>query len=174
MIKAAFLSIIIIACLIQATLLDYFSVFGVKPDLLLACMVMAVLSFEFKWAFFFGVSAGLLKDAMGLSAFGINTFLFSLWAYLIINLSRKIVIENYFLPSLLIFIITFVNDITVRAMFFSFSGLNVPAGIFFRITFLESAYTALVFPLLFRAVKYQLSAVRSYRSRFLKNADKDY
>lgn len=162
--KAIFPSIIIIAGLIQVTFLDYFRIFGVKPDLLFCCAVIAVLFFEPKWALFFGFLSGLLKDSAGVSGFGMNTVLFSLWSCFIIRLSRKIVIENYFLPSALIFIITLVNALTVRAVFFSFAGITAPPGIFLRITLLESAYTALIFPLVFR---YR-------RILFLKNANKDY
>lgn len=171
MIKAAFLLIVIIAGLLQVTLLDYLSIFAVKPDLLLACVVIAVLSFEFKWALLFSVLTGLLKDAFTASGFGMNTFLFSLWGYLAIRLSGKITLEKYFLPSVLIFIIMVLNGITVKAISLSLANLAVPLGIFSRIVFLESLYTALVFPLVFKIVKYQLSLAAKYRERFLKNAD---
>ncbi len=159
--KIFFLLIILAVSLFQVTLLDYFKVFGVKPDLLLCCMLIASLYFEFKWAILFSILSGILKDALAGYAFGINTALFLLWSYAIIRLARSISVDNNFMPLAFIIVISMVNDIILRPVFFSFLNLSIPLGIFLRITFLESLYTALAFLLLFRFVRPVLYLKRS-------------
>jgi rod shape-determining protein MreD len=139
--------------LLQATILEHFNVLGAKPDLILISVVIASLYFEAKWALFSSVFAGILKDAMGVYAFGINTLLFPLWAYLIIRLSKKISTDNDFIPAAFIFIVVILHNIIARLIFLSFANSVMPLGVFARITFLGSLYTALVFLLVLRVIR---------------------
>lgn len=148
--KRFFLLIIVILALLQVTILNYFKIFGVKPDLLLISAVVAGLfSSDLKWVLFLSVFCGILKDALATNAFGINTLLFPLWSFLMMKLSKKISIDNNFIPAVLIFIIR-VFDYIIARLIFLFFGSTIPIGIFLRIVFLESLYTALVSPLLFK------------------------
>ncbi len=143
--KKLYFFIIISACaLLQVTIVDYFKVFTVKPDLILISMVIVNLLLDWRWAFGLSIFAGTLKDILCLSAFGTNTLLFALWSFLIIKLSRKISLENIYLRAALMFVVVFASDIMARP--------PVPAGIFLRIAFLEAVYAAILLPLVYRAV----------------------
>lgn len=147
-----FLFIIVILGLLQATILDYISIFNVKPDLVLVSMVITSLYSPLKWALVLAVFAGLLKDALALNTFAINTLLFPLWSFLIIKLSKKISLDNNFIPAALIFVIIVSHDIAMRLLCL-FLGQFMSLGIFLRTAFLEALYTALIFPLVFKLLK---------------------
>lgn len=144
--KKLYFFLIIFACaLLQVTIVDYFKVFSVKPDLILISMVIVNLLLERRWAFILSIFAGSLKDIFYVSAFGTNTLLFALWSFLIIKLSRKISLENIYLRAALMFVVVFASDILARP--------PVPAGIFLRVAFLEAVYAAILFPLVYKAVR---------------------
>ncbi len=151
----AFIIIALALGLFQATLLNYFSIFGVKPDLLLATVVIAGFFLELRWAIVFGVLAGIFKDAFGLSPFGLNILLFALWGYLVNKLSRKISIEDNIAAAVLVFIIALLQNIA-SGFVIIYSGSFVPFGIFLRIVFLSSLYTALTLPLIFKIAKIRI------------------
>jgi len=147
--KLIFISVIIIFVLLEATVLNCVNVFNVKPDLLLACVIIASLFLEPAWAIFLSIFAGILKDIFSVNAFGMNTILFFLWSLLIVRLSRKITFESNYIRLALVFIIAVLNNIVIRLVFL-FLGNFISWGIFLRITFIESLYTALIFPLVLK------------------------
>ena len=147
--------IILIFGLLQVTILDYFKVFGIKPDLLLISMVIVSLIFEFKWALALSIFAGIFKDVFVVGTFGINTLLFPLWTFLIIRLAKEIPLDNNFIRVVLIFIIAFLHS-TITGLLLIYSGNFIPLGIFLRIVSIESLYTALVLPLVFKISKSRL------------------
>lgn len=150
--KLSFFFLILIFGLIQATILNYFRIFLVKPDFLLVIIVIASLCFKPFWAVTFSIFAGFLKDILGgAAAFGINTVLFPLWSSLIIRLDREVSIDHKFSRAVLILIVVFLNDLIIRLIFFS-SGTFIPFRVFFRFMIVESFYTALVSPLVFKAI----------------------
>ncbi len=144
-----FISVIIIFVLLEATVLNCVNVFNVQPDLLLACVIIASLFLEPAWAIFLSIFAGILKDIFSVNAFGMNTIFFFLWSLLIVRLSRKITFESNYIRLALVFIIVMLNNIVIRLVFL-FLGNFISWGIFLRITFIESLYTALIFPLVLK------------------------
>jgi len=150
--KWFFLLLILIAVFIEVAFLGSFRIFNAKPNLLLILVVIASLSFELRWAIFFCIIAGALKDIFCADAFCLNALMFALWSFLIAKLSREITIDNYLVSTILVFFVVFFSDIVIRLVF-AYSGKYVPLGIFLRIAFLESLYTMLVAPLVFKIVK---------------------
>lgn len=150
--KWFFLLITVIMGLLQVSVLDYFKLFGVKPDLLLICMVLASLYFELKWALCLSIFAGILKDIFSANIFGINILLFPLWSFIIIKLSKNIPVDNNVIRTLLIFLVVILNNIFIRAIFL-FLGKPISWGVSLRVASLESLYTALVVPLAFKIIK---------------------
>ena len=140
-----------IVCLgiLQVTFLDYFSVFGVKPDLLLIAVVTVSLLAETRGALVLSIFAGALKDMLGVGGFGTNTFFFCLWSFLILQLSKKLTIETDAIRAIVVFVITLFQQI-ISGLLLIYSGSFVPLGIFLRITILETVYTTALFPLLFK------------------------
>ena len=151
--KWLFSLIIFVILLFQLTILDYFKIFGVKPDLLLASIVIASLFFESKWVIVLAVFAGILKDIFGINTLGINVLLFPLWGFIVIELSKRLSIENNFIYLGFIFIITILNSMMLRLISMFMGSLVVSWVVFLRIAFLESLYTSLISPLLFKITK---------------------
>lgn len=147
-----FLFIILIFALFQTTVLDYVKIFGVKPDLFLISVVLAGIYFEWRWALFISLFSGILKDTFGINTFGINTLLFPLLCFLIIQLNKKLSIDNFFLCSIVTFIVTLLYGALARVISMYLNNF-LPYPVFLRISFLEALYTSLVFPLIFRVIK---------------------
>lgn len=151
--KWIFFFIIVLLGIVQLTVLDYFKIFNIKPDLLLICVVIASLIFELKPAMVLSVFAGIFKDAFGVvSTLPINTLLFALWSFLIVRLSKNISLDNNLMRLFLVFIVTILHN-TITGLIFIYSGKLVPLGIFLRIVSIEAIYTALILPLVFRIIK---------------------
>jgi rod shape-determining protein MreD len=140
--------LIIIACwLLQATILNSFRFFWVKPDLLLVCAVIAGIKFDLKWALIFSLSCGLLKDCLGPQVFGFNTALFPLWSMLIVRLGRQVTFDTFYIRVAIVAIVVLAQNILV-GLALIYLGESVPLGIFTRIVFIECLYaTACYLPL---------------------------
>jgi len=150
--KALFLIVIAVLAVVQVTVLDAARVWGVKPDLLLIAMVIASLSFDFKWAVSFAFICGALKDMFFAMRFGVNAVLFTLLAFSIYKLSRKIFIEDELSCLILAFAVAFANNLVLFFVFL-FKSISVAPVSFFRIGLFGSIYTALSFLLIYRLVK---------------------
>lgn len=147
-----FLLIILIFAVFEAAILDYFKIFGAKPNLMLITVVIASLFFELKWAIAFSIFAGALKDIFSITAFGINTLLFPLWSFLIMELSKRICLDNNFVRVALIFILGIFNEIIFRFMFAISNSYFIPTSVFLRIAILGSLYSASLSPLIFKGM----------------------
>lgn len=152
--KLLFLFIIIACALLETTVLNSFRVFNTKPELLLTLVVIVSLGFELRWAIFFSVFAGLLKDGFSINHFGINTILFGLWSFMLVRLARKISVDNDLIRVIVLSLVLVLNSIVLKIIFF-YSGKFIPIGIFMRTVFFSSAYTILVSPLLFKYIRPQ-------------------
>lgn len=150
--KPIYFLIILILSVVELSLLDYFKFFHAKPNLLLIAVIVYSLlfAFELKWALGLALFAGFLKDTFSLGSFGINTFLFPLWSFLVIRVSKKIPLDKGIIRVLLVFIVVLLNNIASRLVF-SYLGNLIGVGMFLRKGLLESLYTACVSPLLFKA-----------------------
>lgn len=149
--KEAFFLIVICCAVLQATLLDYFRVFFIKPDLLLVCMVMANIFFSPSWALIFSAGAGFLEDSLTVTTFGSHTLIFVLWSLVIMRLSRKITMENSIIRVLLVLVIVVVDGLIHSAI--PGQAGNLPSGIFFRTIIIEPVYTAIAGFFMFKIVQ---------------------
>ena len=152
-----FPAFLILLGLVQATLLNNFRIFGVKPDFLLIAIVIASTFFKWEKILILAVFTGILKDSLSSNVFGINTLLFPFWSYLTRVLSGKINLDNNLSYAALILAIGILSGI-IRLIFISLgSALFIPLGVFLRIIFLESLYGAIATPLIFEIIKPALS-----------------
>jgi rod shape-determining protein MreD len=142
----------IILGILQVTLLDNFKVFSVKPDLILIAVFIAALFLNLKFALGIGLLAGLFKDAFSINTFGFSAVFFPVWVVLISELIKRVSIEDNISRILLLFAVAILNNI-VGGLILAYSIGFLSVGIFLRITFLGSLYTALIFPLILRILK---------------------
>jgi len=145
-----FLAVIFSLGIMQATLLDIFRIFNLKADLLLASVVIASLLFGSGWAVFYSLCAGIAKDVFshGEPA-SLNTVMFVLYSLLLTWLSRKITLENNYLRTALVFMIALLHNVITGFVWICL-GKTLPYGIFFRVVFLASFYTACAFLVLLK------------------------
>ncbi len=149
--KSAIFVFLILAALLQVSVLDYLMVFGVKPDLLLMSVFWFSIIFQQKEAVFFSASAGILKDIFSPYSFGINTLLFTFFSLFLIRLGKEISLDSNPVRFIAFYIISFCNTVATRFIFF-FLGNIAPLHVFLRVAFLGSLYTTLAALLLFRMV----------------------
>ncbi len=150
--RLLFVLMIIVFALLQSSVLNYFRFFGAKPDLFLIAVAIASLIFKPAHAFFLSIFCGFLKDVIGVSAFGLNSVVFLLLSLLIVRISKIISFEDYYLYPALIAITVLASNIFV-AVILSFTGNFIPFWVFLRSSLLESAYTALIFPWVFKTAR---------------------
>lgn len=134
--------------MLQVTWFNNIRIFCVQPDLLLICAVLASLTFEFRWALAFCILAGIFKDIFCALPFGLNTALFCLWCVLIIELSKRITIEDDYARLALLFVVVLLHNL-VFGLILVYSGSFIPLGIFLRNLSIGTIYTTLFLPLLF-------------------------
>lgn len=149
-----FVLILVGLAVVQVTLADFLSLWGNKPDLLLAGAVGACLmsDLRFEAAVVIAAFCGILKDVTISGTFGRNFPLLILWSVLIWQGVKKISIETMPLKAALVLLTALVHNI-VTGCILAASGVTVPAGIFFRNVVFGSIYTALFSPLVFELVR---------------------
>jgi len=143
-----FLIIIVVAGLLQATILNVFRVFQVKPDILLVLVVFAGVILRPKQALLIAVCAGLMKDIFGMGEIGYSILFFPACSFAIIKIRRNIAIENEFIYTAFVFIFTILNNLAMKIAM-SLTGSYIPLGQFLKVLFLESIYNSLAAFLLF-------------------------
>lgn len=147
--NARYILFIIVCGILQLSLLNYLKFFGVKPDLLLACVVLVSLSCPLRWALGLSLFAGVFKDIFSAGNFGINTLLFPLWSLFIIILNKKIRIEGNYLRMAVAFMVVFFQGL-LSGLTPAYTDKPIMAAVLARIVLLTSLYTAATLPLLFR------------------------
>ncbi|MBU1726313.1 MAG: rod shape-determining protein MreD [Candidatus Omnitrophica bacterium] len=150
--KLLYLLFLLILGIAQISVLQNLRIFGQMPDLLLAGVIFSGLTLEKRWAFVSSAFAGALKDSFGQAAFGFNTVFFVLWCFLIIKITKEIQIDDALLRLALAFTVSFLQNLLTGIIYF-YNGGHLPFGVFMRVLFLGSLYTAIVFPLFYRLAK---------------------
>lgn len=144
--------LIICAGLIQATALDYISLLGIKPDLLLAIVVFFSLSCSRGDAIKTSVGAGVIKDITSSSVLGGYTISFLLIALFLSYHQRKFYKER---SSTQIFV-TFFSYFFITLLVLLFNIISEKASIphypFLDIALKGAVYTGLISPLVFFAL----------------------
>jgi rod shape-determining protein MreD len=148
--KWAMFSLIFLCAVAQATALNSIRLFGVKPDLLLVCVVIASLDFNPRWALVFSLLSGVCRDSLGIYPIGFNVVLFVLWSVLIMRLKRDMSFDNVFISVGLMAVIVLVHHLLI-GLASLYMGNYIPAGVFLRIIIIETVYTAACLPLLKKA-----------------------
>jgi rod shape-determining protein MreD len=131
--------------------LNYLTIFNVKPDLLLIAVVILGLLYSAKWVVAFSFFSGFLKDIFGSGPVGLNTFIFLLIGYSVYRLSKEIIIETLPLRIAVIGSGVILENIIALCVL-SFYSNPSPLGIFLRVIFLATIYTASVAPLVIKLI----------------------
>lgn len=140
--KIFLIPLVLLLGIFQTALGNSLQIFGVKPDFLLAIMVlMSFFPSSLRASLPLSMLAGLFKDIFSVCPFGLHTLLFFIWSLLIWELSRKVSTEEIYMRVIFVMVATIANDAALRA-FLGLSGVFLPLSVFLRISFLEAAYTS--------------------------------
>jgi rod shape-determining protein MreD len=143
------LLLLFLIALLQSTLLNYFRIFNVKPDAILAALILFVAFFDLRWLAAFAFLGGIFRDIFSALPFGFNTIICILWVILANRISRRLSIENNVIRSCLLCLIILLNNLTMQSILFVL-GKPVSLGVFSRIVFIESIFTLFLASLMYR------------------------
>lgn len=138
-----FFSAILVAAIFQISLSESLRIFNVKPELLLALVVLFALVCEHRLAIALAIIAGMLKDLLSINNAAANTILFPLWSILVIQAARRISLDTPARQTWLVAIVVAANSMVFQFFIFP-AGSQIPVGIFLRTLFLEPLYSAAV------------------------------
>ncbi len=147
------LILFVVLAIAQATFLNGFRFFGLKPDLLLISAIISglIFNFNFKWMIASSLICGALKDILAVNYFGLNIILFVLIALAVARLSKEITLDSIPVQMALTLCVAIFYNI-VYIIISAYLGVFISFGMTLRITLLGSIYTALVFPVIFIVV----------------------
>ncbi|MBU1125604.1 MAG: hypothetical protein KKC84_06240 [Candidatus Omnitrophica bacterium] len=149
--------LLIVACaILQAGIFPYLKVYGAGPDLLL---VMGGIShFLFVWpvSLFLSIFAGVLKDVLSLSGFGLHTGLFVAWSFCVRYLNRHIAIETDRLRVGVMAIILVLNAV-ITGSISVLRGTAIPWPRFLSMIAVQTLYSLLLLPNVIRFSRMSLT-----------------
>lgn len=143
-----FVAVFIIG-VIQTTLLDYFSLLGAKPDLLLIIVIFSAIYFQEGLGLKTAIIAGLFKDITSTAIFGSNTFGFCMCALLLAHYG------NYYKPRISTQVLLsgiLYYAITTMVLFINYQAWDNPPinlSTYFWMMFKIAIYTGVVAPISF-------------------------
>lgn len=105
--------VVLLALVLQATIVPLISIRGVRPDLLLIIVVSSGLLLGKAQGVGMGFFAGLLQDLASGNIFGLNTLSKLATGYFAGSLERKVFKENILLPVLAIVVATVFNGLVM-------------------------------------------------------------
>jgi rod shape-determining protein MreD len=144
----AFLLLLIIG-LLQSTTLNYFPILDVKPDAILAALIMLAPFFSLGWSVAFAFLGGLFRDIFSSLPFGFNICLSMLWVILAKQIFRRLSAENGLIRNVTLCLFIVLNNLTMQSILFMFAR-PLSLGIFLRIVTIESIFTLALAFLIYR------------------------
>jgi rod shape-determining protein MreD len=94
---------LVLALFAHVTLLNYFKIFGAKPDLLLICVVFFGFFLGGRLGLETGIAAGFLMDMFTLDAFGVNALVLGTTGFLVGALNTKFFRESKMTQIFIVF-----------------------------------------------------------------------
>jgi len=117
--------IVILNFILQTTLFQGFRINGIIPNTSLILIVVISIFYGHEKGIVSGIVAGLLQDFFFSKAIGINLLIYTIIAYFIGGLKKKLFKDNFLTPILLIFISTiFYNFAYFVIMYFLRESFN--------------------------------------------------
>lgn len=146
----ALVLVMVLAIFIQVTLLNFFPVFGVKPDLLLILVVLNAFQKGYREGALAGFLGGLMVDLAVGSYIGMNALVLMATGYLVGLVESKLYKDS----TVIIIVLTVVSSLFAQflayIMLYSM-GVSISPGVaMFRVGIPTALYTAVLVPVLSR------------------------
>jgi rod shape-determining protein MreD len=131
--------------LAQVSFLNYFAIFGIKPDLVLALVVFFSLFSDMPTAFLIALFSGMACDIFSGGRFGLNIFVF-LCIFLVIQINKKIIDTQdkwtLFLVSFGVLILSYILyylfarvEFELPGFYITLKNLIIPAALYSLVPF---------------------------------------
>ncbi|GAI02568.1 unnamed protein product [marine sediment metagenome] len=146
-------AIIVVALLIQLTLINSVTILGLKPDLLLIVVVVFSLLKGAKEGIISGFASGLLQDIFSTGLLGINALAKTVIGFFCGIIKEKIFYEHIlFIIPLITFIASFIQNILILLLLRAFGIEYGLAWSLKQIAFPEALYSSLLSPFIFLVI----------------------
>ncbi len=146
-------AIIVVALVIQLTLINSVTILGIKPDLILIVVVVFSLLKGAKEGTISGFTSGLLQDIFSTGLLGINALAKTVTGFTCGILKEKIFYEHIlFLIPLITFIASFMQSILI---FLLLRAFGIEYGLVWslkQVALPEALYSSLLSPFIFLAI----------------------
>lgn len=141
----------------ESTILDGFVIFNVKPDFVLATVVILGFLYRPRATIIFSCFAGFFKDILSLGPIGLNTAIFILLGLMLSMFSKSFLIEAVLLRMLFVAIAVFIKYISAQVILFFYAS-PLSLGIFLKHSLLTAIYTAAITPLIIKMCESPLAS----------------
>ncbi len=150
-----FLLLVVVSLTLQATVLDYVTIMGIKPELVMLLIALSGFLLGTREGAFLGFVGGMVEDLFLGSYIGLNAFSKMAAGYLAGLLGERLYREN----SLIATGVTFIATLTgLMVNYLLLLHLDIHISLFYallRVALPAAIYTALLAPVLFgRALRY--------------------
>jgi rod shape-determining protein MreD len=135
--------VLMITLAVQATLVPFLAIQGIKPDLLLLVVVSSALLLGTQQGVGMGFFAGLLQDLAAGTIFGSNVLSKLATGSLAGSLERKVFKENTLLPVLAVIVATLINQ-GLRLLILVVLGYTLNFGVALTNLFYLVAYNSVL------------------------------
>lgn len=139
-----------LAIFIQVTLLNFFPVFGVKPDLLLILVVLNAFQKGYGEGSLAGFLGGLMMDIAVGSYIGMNALVLMAAGYLVGLMESKLYKDSIVIIVALTLISSFFTQLLTYILLYFMDVYISPGVAMFRVVMPTALYTAVLVPLFFR------------------------
>jgi rod shape-determining protein MreD len=133
--------IIVLALLLQSTLLVRFSFWDIKPDLAMMVLLFLVSSSGQMESVLYGFLIGFIQDVYSPEALGINSFTMSLIGFSLDICKERFAVENYSVKIVVAFIACIVHDIIFLSFYTKFDSV-ILLKLFIRQSLPGAVYTS--------------------------------
>jgi len=146
-------AIIVVALLIQLTLINSITIFGLKPDLIMIVVVVFSLMRGEKEGTISGFASGLLQDIFSIGLLGINALVKTVIGFTCGILKEKIFHEHIlFLIPVITFIASLIQSILIFLLLRAFGIEYSLAWSLKQVALPEALYSSLLSPFIFLAI----------------------
>ena len=139
-----------IGLILQGSFFESFSLLGVKPDIVLTCIVFYSVFNGYKKGLIIGGIAGLIEDLLAGQFIGLMMINRMLLGFAVGYFSKNIYKENYVVPILILIFSTFFTNAYLW-IFYSLTKGYLSFGYFLHVGFLQSLYNLIFMPFFFVA-----------------------
>ena len=154
-------AIIVVALLIQLTLINSITILGLKPDLIMIVVVVFSLMKGEKEGTISGFASGLLQDIFSIGLLGINAFAKTVIGFTCGLLKEKVFHEHIlFLIPVITFIASLIQSILIFLLLRAFGIEYSLAWSLKQVALPEALYSSLLSPFIFLAINKLLQLIK--------------